>query len=79
MYECLKQNQYDKSLQKLKWSILVRGDMRNKYFIGDTWSPTSSMSSLKYFVAYAVKKQARLHQLDFIGALLKAKLIIGYL
>ena len=31
------------------------------------------MRTLKYFLAYAVKHKARLHQLDFIGALFQAK------
>ena len=41
--------------------------------VGDTWSPTSSMRTLKYFQADAAKHKARVHQLDFIGAFLQAK------
>ena len=41
--------------------------------VGDTWSPTSSMRTLKYFLADSAKHKARVHQLDFIGALLQAK------
>ena len=41
--------------------------------VGDTWSPTASMSSLKYFLEDAAKNKARVHQLDFIGAFLQAK------
>ena len=41
--------------------------------IGDTWSPTAYMITLKYFLADAAKHKARVHQLDFIGAFLKAK------
>ena len=41
--------------------------------IGDTWSPTASMRTLKYFLADAEKHNARVHQLDFIGAFLQAK------
>ena len=26
----------------------VRGDLQNKEMIGDTWSPTASMRTLKY-------------------------------
>ena len=40
--------------------------------IGDTWSPTASMRSLKYFLVGASKHKARVHQLDFIGAFLQA-------
>ena len=41
--------------------------------VGDTWSPTASMRNLKYFLADATKHRERFHQLDFIGALLQAK------
>ena len=61
------------SLDKLKLRIVVRGDMKNKEFIGDTWSPTTSMRTLQYFLADATKHKARFHQLDFIGAFLQAK------
>ena len=40
---------------------------------GDTWSPTASMRTLKYFLADSEKNKARVHQLYFIGAFLKAK------
>ena len=60
------------SLDKLKLRIVVRGDLQNKEIIGDTWSPTASMRTLEYFLAYAAKHKARVHQLDFIGAFLQA-------
>ena len=41
--------------------------------VGDTCSPTSSMRTLKYFLEDAEKYKARVHQLDFIGAFLQAK------
>ena len=41
--------------------------------IGDTWSPTASMKTLKYFLADAAKHKARVHQLYFIGSFLQAK------
>ena len=41
--------------------------------VGDTWSTTASMRTLKYFLAEAAKHKARFHQLDFIGAFLPAK------
>ena len=53
--------------------IVVRGDLQNNEFVGDTWSPTASMRTLKYFLADATKHKAIVHQLDFIGALLQAK------
>ena len=41
--------------------------------VGDTWSPRASMRTLKYLLAYAAKYKARVHQLDFIGSFLQAK------
>ena len=66
--------QYDGSLDKLRLRILVRGDLQKKELIGDTWSPTASMRTLKDFLEYAAKHKARVHQLYFIEAFLKAKL-----
>ena len=63
---------YDGSLDKLKLRIVVRGDLHNKELVGDTWSPTSSMSALKYFLEDATKHKAGVHQLDLIGAFLQA-------
>ena len=59
--------QSDGSLDNLKLSILVRGNLQNKELVGDTWSPTASTRTLKYFLSDAVKHKARFHQLDFIG------------
>ena len=61
------------SLDKLKLRILVRGDLHNKELVGDNWSPIASMRTLKYFFADATKHNARVHQLDFIGEFLQAK------
>ena len=58
------------SLDKLKLVIAVREDLQNKESVVDTWSPTSSMNTTKSFLADTTKDKARLHQLDFIGALL---------
>ena len=66
--------QSDGSLDKLKLRIVVGGDLQNKEIIGDNWSPTASMRTLKYFLEDAAKHKARVHQLDFIGAFLQAKL-----
>ena len=41
--------------------------------VGDTWSPTASMRTLKYFLADAAKHKSRVHQLDFIGEILQVK------
>ena len=63
----------DGSLEKLKLIIIVRGDFQNKEMVGDTWSPTASMGTLKYFLADAAKHKSRFRKLDFIGAFLQAK------
>ena len=63
----------DGSIDRLKLIIVVRRDMQNKELVGDTWSPTSSMRTLKYFLADATKHKAKVHQLDFIEAFLQAK------
>ena len=60
-------NQSGGSLGKLKLRFVVRGDLHNKELVGYTWSPTSSMRALKYFLGDAAKHKARVHQLDFIG------------
>ena len=65
--------QSDGSLDKLKLIIVVRGDLQNKELVGDTWSPTASMRTLKYFLVDAAKHKAIAHQLYFIGAFLQAK------
>ena len=65
--------QPDGSLDKLKLRIVVRVDLQNKEMVGYTWSPTAFMRTLKYFLADAAKHKARVHQLDFIGAFLQAK------
>ena len=64
--------QSDGSMDKLRLRIVVRGHFQNKKMVGDTWSPTASMRTLKYFLADAAKHRARVHQLDFIGAFLQA-------
>ena len=42
-------------LDKLKLRIVVRGYLQNKEMVGDTWSPTASMSNMKCFLADAAK------------------------
>ena len=64
--------QFDGSLDKLKLRIAVRGDFQNKERVGDNWSPTASMRNLIFSLADTAKHKARVHQLDFIGALLQA-------
>ena len=65
--------QSDGNLAKLKLIIVVGTNLHNKEMVGDTWSPTASMRTLKYFLAYAAKHKVRVHQLDFIVAFLQAK------
>ena len=65
--------QSDGSLDKLKLRIVVRGDLQNKGMVGDTWSPTASMRTLKYFLADAAKHKSIVHQLYLISAFLQAK------
>ena len=65
--------QSDGSLEKLKLRIVVRGDLQNKELVEETWSPQASKRTLKYFLADAAKHTARVHQLDFIGSFLQAK------
>ena len=59
--------QSDGILDKLRLIIVVRGDLQNKEMVGDTWSPTASLRTFKYFLADASKHKARVHQLYFIG------------
>ena len=63
--------QSDESHEKLKLRILVREDLQNKELVGDAWSSTDYMRTLKYFLEDTVKYKAIVHQLDFIGAFLK--------
>ena len=65
--------QSDVILDKLRLRILVRGYFQNKEMVGDTWSPTASMSALKYFLSDAAKHKEIVYQLDFIGVFLQAK------
>ena len=59
------------SLDKLNQRIVVVGDLHTKELVGYTWSPTLSMTTLKYFLAYATLKKAIVNQLYFIGAFLQ--------
>ena len=45
--------QYYGSIEKLKLIIVVIWDLQNKEIIGDTWSTTSPIRTLKYFLEYA--------------------------
>ena len=59
--------QYDGSIDKLKFRILVIGDLYNKEIIGYTWATTASIITMKYFLADAAKNKARVRKLYFIG------------
>ena len=52
---------------------MVRGYLYNKKLVEDSWSPTSSMMTLKYFLADADKHKSIVHQLDLIGSFLEEK------
>ena len=65
--------QYDGSLDKLNFRIVVRGDLQKKELVGGTWSSTASMRNLKYLLEDATKHKARVHQLYFIKAFLQSK------
>ena len=45
----------DGSLDKLKLRTVVREDLQNNKLVGDTWSPTASMRTLKYFLVDETK------------------------
>ena len=53
--------------------IVLSGDLHNKDLIEYTWSSTASVRNLKHLLADSVKNKARVHQLDFIGGFLQAK------
>ena len=52
---------------------MVIGDLKNNELVGDTWSPTASMKTLKYLLADKTKHKVGVHKLDLIRALLQAK------
>ena len=64
---------FDESLDKLNLRIVVRWYLQNKELFGDTWLPTASIRTLKYFLPDAANHKARVQQLDFIQAFLQAK------
>ena len=66
--------QSDGSLDKLKLRIVVIEVFQSKEIVGDTWSPTAFIRTLKYILEDAAKCKARVHQLDFIGVFLQEKL-----
>ena len=70
---CKAKIQSGNSHDKLKFRISVIGDIHNKELVGDNWSPTASMRTLKHFLADAAKNKTRVHQLDFIGEFLQEK------
>ena len=66
--------QSDGSIDKLKLRTVLIGDLQNKEMVGDTWSPTASMRTLKYLLTDAAEHRSGVHQLYFIVAFLRAKL-----
>ena len=65
--------QSDGTIDKLKLRIIVRGDLQSKEVMGDTWSPTASLRTLKYFLGDAARHKSKVKQLDFIGPFSKPK------
>ena len=63
--------QSDRNLDKLKFRILVKGDLQNKELVRDTWSPAASMKTLIFFLDDTTKYKARVQQYNFIGAFLQ--------
>ena len=55
---------------KAKARICIRGDIQNMESQEDTWSPTSSKKTLRLFLADAARSNAKIKQLDYIGAFL---------
>ena len=64
--------QSDGILDNLNLIILVRGDFHNKQMILNTWAPTASKITLKYFLADSDNHKTRVHQLDLIGSFLQS-------
>ena len=65
--------QPDGSIEKLKLRTVVRGDLKNKELVGDTWSPTASTRTLKCFLADSFNHKSRVHQFCYIGSFLLEK------
>ena len=70
--------QSDGSLVKLKLRIVVKGDLQNKELVGDTWSPTASMSNLRYFLEDADKHKARVHLLEYESEVIECEKLIKF-
>ena len=66
--------QSDESLDKLKLRIVVREHLQNKEIIGDTWSPTASMRTLKYFIANTAKHKERVLGIQVRNPMLRGSL-----
>ena len=47
--------QSDGIIYKVKLIIVVRVDLHNKELVGDTWLPTASIRTLKYFLEDSTK------------------------
>ena len=65
--------QSDESLDNLKLRIVVIGDLQNKYLVWENLSQTSSIRTLKWLMADAVKHKAKVNELDFIDLTLTVK------
>ena len=70
--------QYDGSLDKLHFRIVVGGDLYNNQTIGDTWSPTSSRIVLGYFLEDYSSHKSRVHQSVFVVLFIQANVKHGF-
>ena len=64
--------QSDGSLDKLKLIILVKGDLHNKWMIGDTLDTTESRRNLTHLLPDVENHKARVHQLYLFREFLQA-------
>ena len=64
----------DGSPDQLKFRILVRADLQNNSLVRYTWSPTASMTTLKFFLADVTKHKPTVHQIYSVGEFLQEKI-----
>ena len=64
-------NQFDGRLDNLKLRFVVREGLLNNEIFGYNWSPTSSITTLRYLLADATKRKAIVHHIYFIEAFLQ--------
>ena len=62
----------DGRLDKLKWHVIIRGDLQKGEVNEDMWSATTTFWVIKTYLVLAVQLQCCIYQADFIGAYLQA-------